>query len=872
MFLWWGHDLISFYNDAYRPSLGNDGKHPDILGIPAKEAWPEIWDIIKPLIDKVVDKGESIWYEDMLIPIYRNSKIEDVYWTFSYSPVLDENEGNVAGVLVTCAETTEKINAMRKVEESNQRFRLTMQQAPVAITILRGPEFIVEMANDSYLQLIDRKSEDFIGKPLFEALPEVKETVSSLLENVMNTGVPYHGNEVAVPVHRYGKQEIFYFDFLYNPLKEEDGKITGVIVTVADVSERVEARKKTEQNEQRLNVVVEASALGTWELNIKSREPQYSKRYLEIIGGYKNELKLTHEQLLKHLHPDDREIRETAFKVAYETGILHYESRLVWPDNSIHWMEARGKVFYDADNKPEKMIGTIRDITEEKLHSQKLEESEQRFRNLIMQSPVAKAILKGHEHTIEMANEALLNDIWRKNEEEVIGKKLMEVFPELLQQKYYGLLDEVYKTGKKLTQKESFISLNGNDGLKNYYIDFEYAPVVSGDNKISGIKITAIDVTEKVEARKKIEASEKQFRSLAESLPQLVWETDAKGNALYTSDRWKDYSGITPLGEAEWKAVIHPDDFEENTKIWTHSLATGELYHCDVRIKSKHGEYRWHRVIGQPVYDKENKIVKWVGAFTDIHTEKAFTQELEKQVAERTKELAESNTELAKMNKELQSFAYISSHDLQEPLRKIQTFSSQIIENELENLSEKGKDKFTRMQNAAKRMQTLIDDLLTYSRTNTQERKFEKINLIKIIDEVKDDLKEEILHKNATVIVEATCEATIIPFQFRQLLFNLISNSLKFSKTTEVPRIVINCQIDKGKNFSDKRLEKDVNYCRIQISDNGIGFEQQYSERIFEVFQRLHGKSEYQGTGIGLSIVKRIVENHHGFISAKGEI
>ena len=226
--------------------------------------------------------------------------------------------------------------------------------------------------------------------------------------------------------------------------------------------------------------------------------------------------------------------------------------------------------------------------------------------------------------------------------------------------------------------------------------------------------------------------------------------------------------------------MIHPDDFEENAKLWMNSLATGDLYRCDVRIKNKYGDYRWHTVIGEPVFDQENKIVKWVGAFTDIHTEKAFTQELEKQVVERTKELRDTNIELGRMNKELQTFAYISSHDLQEPLRKIQTFATQIIEKESQNLSENGKDKFRRMENAAKRMQTLIDDLLTYSRTNTQERKFEKTDLNTVIEEVKEDLKEEFQHTYATLEVGEMCEANIIPFQFRQLLFNLLSNSLIF--------------------------------------------------------------------------------------------
>jgi PAS domain S-box-containing protein len=869
MYIAWGNEYIQLYNDGYRPILGAT-KHPQALGISTRETFSEIWHIIDSMFDGVM-KGKAVGFPDFMLPLNRNGFVEKCYFDFSYSPIR-KDDGEVGGVLVTVIETTNKKKAEDDLKESNHRFRNTVKQAPVGITILRGPQYIVEMANDAYLQLVDRKEAEFVGKPLFDGLPEVEESVHHLLDNVLNTGVPYHGNELPIPINRYGKQEIFYFDFLYHPLKEEDGNISGVIVTVTEVTEKVQARKKTEQNEQRLNIVVEASELGTWELNLKTRAPQYSKRYLEIIGGYKEDIKLTHDQLLHHLHPDDVVVREKAFTEAVATGHLSYESRLIWSDKSIHWVQARGKVFYDAENRPEKMVGTIRDITNEKLYSQTLEASEQRFRDLIMQSPVAKAILKGKDHIIEMANEALLKDIWRKSENEVLGMKILDVFPELREQSTARLLDEVYSAGKKFTQKESLISLNGKDGLRKYYVDIEYAPVFYADKKISGIKITAIDVTEKVEARKKIEESEKRFRSLAESLPQLVWETDEKGNSLFASHRWEEYTGMTPGGEAEWKAIIHPDDFDENAKIWMHSLATGDLYRCDVRIRNKYGDYRWHRIIGEPVFDKENRIVKWVGAFTDIHTEKAFTQELEKQVAERTKELADTNIALARMNKELQSFAYISSHDLQEPLRKIQTFSTQIIEKESQNLSDSGKDKFRRMQNSAKRMQTLIDDLLTYSRTSSLEGKFENVNLNKIIEEVKDDLKEELQQKHATIDVHEVCDANIIPFQFRQLLFNLVNNSLKFSNPNVAPRIEIKSKLARGAELKNDKLEKELKYCHIRIADNGIGFEQQYSDKIFEVFQRLHGKSQYDGTGIGLSIVKRIVENHNGIITARGEL
>lgn len=241
-------------------------------------------------------------------------------------------------------------------------------------------------------------------------------------------------------------------------------------------------------------------------------------------------------------------------------------------------------------------------------------------------------------------------------------------------------------------------------------------------------------------------------------------------------------------------------------------------------------------------------------------------------ILEYQKDLENKNRELVQSNAELASFAYIASHDLQEPLRKIQTFASRIVEIDFDNLSEGGREHLGRMQNSAKRMQTLIDDLLTYSRTNTVERDFINTDLNLLIEEVKTDLKEELQQKNATIEAAGMCRAVVIPFQFRQLFYNLISNSLKFSSPQNQPYIRIKSQIVKGEKLQEERLFQEKDYCHIHIADNGIGFEQQYSEKIFELFQRLHGKAQYNGTGIGLAIVKKIVENHRGIITAKSEI
>ncbi len=228
--------------------------------------------------------------------------------------------------------------------------------------------------------------------------------------------------------------------------------------------------------------------------------------------------------------------------------------------------------------------------------------------------------------------------------------------------------------------------------------------------------------------------------------------------------------------------------------------------------------------------------------------------------------------ELIAANKELLTFTYISSHDLQEPLRKIQAYALRILEKEHENLSENGKNMFRRMREASERMQILIQDLLAFSRLNHTEEIFENTSLYKIVDQVREDLKTAIEEKNATIEVGDMCEARIINFQFHQLILNLMSNALKFSNNNINPHINIESHIANGSKLNNPTLIPENEYCHIRFSDNGIGFEKEHSFKIFEVFQRLHTREEFAGTGIGLAIVKKIVENHNGIITATGEL
>jgi signal transduction histidine kinase len=251
---------------------------------------------------------------------------------------------------------------------------------------------------------------------------------------------------------------------------------------------------------------------------------------------------------------------------------------------------------------------------------------------------------------------------------------------------------------------------------------------------------------------------------------------------------------------------------------------------------------------------------------------KSFTLELEKLVQERTQQLSEKNRALEKMNTELQTFTYAASHDLQEPLRKIRMYAEEINRKDADQLSERGKEYFDKIQHAAARMQSLISDLISYPQSNTSHGSYEVVNLNAILEEVKLDLANELVQKQAIIETHEVCTIHVIPFQFREVFSNLVGNSLKFSSPLRQPRISIGSRIIDGSEVKYQLPAGFTQWCHISITDNGIGFKQEHSEKIFELFQRLHNEKEYEGNGVGLAIVKKVIENHSGFIMAEGKV
>ena len=372
----------------------------------------------------------------------------------------------------------------------------------------------------------------------------------------------------------------------------------------------------------------------------------------------------------------------------------------------------------------------------------------------------------------------------------------------------------------------------------------------------------------------KINLDSKKFRDLnaqlmdqneqfnyAEEISKMgsyTWDL-ASGQVEYSDNLYRIMGyqpGAVIPDKAERFYNIHPDDEERVQKMISDTIAKKTSFNTSWRMKTTTG---YTPVQGTGRFVQQNSSSSLIGNIQDItelHSSKL--------------QLEQKNRELESSNKDLASFNHVASHDLQEPLRKIQTFISRIEENEMEGMTGNAIEYFERIRSSANRMQTLINDLLAFSRTNKSDQPFQATDLNEVLEKAKNDLVQNIEDKHAVINAATLPIINCIPYQMEQLFINLIGNSLKYSRTNVIPEITITTSKISGAELKFEKVDKLVTYQKIVVADNGIGFEPQYAETIFILFQRLHDKLSYSGTGIGLALCKKITENHKGFITAHG--
>lgn len=364
--------------------------------------------------------------------------------------------------------------------------------------------------------------------------------------------------------------------------------------------------------------------------------------------------------------------------------------------------------------------------------------------------------------------------------------------------------------------------------------------------------------------------SEERFRMMVNAIPQLAWTAQADGHIFSYNDRWYEYTGTTPaqMEGWGWRRVHDPAVFPAMLKNWKAFIAAGRPFDMVFPLLGADGRFRPFLTQVHPLLDAAGRVVQWFGTNTDISEQKALEAELRQREKDMRhsrdaleERVREHTRELKARNRELENFSHITSHDLQEPLRKVQVFGQRLRMEYAEALGPSGKDYLYRMESAAAWMQSLINDLLDYTQVATGAYAFESVDLGEIVRQAALDFDRVIEMTGATIEVGALPRAEVDGVQMRQAFQNLISNGLKYHGK-ELPVVLVS---------GEEVVENGRRMARIAVSDNGIGFDLQYKEKVFQLFQRLHGKNVYEGTGIGLAIVHKIVERHKGTVTVESE-
>ena len=379
------------------------------------------------------------------------------------------------------------------------------------------------------------------------------------------------------------------------------------------------------------------------------------------------------------------------------------------------------------------------------------------------------------------------------------------------------------------------------------------------------------DITEQSQLYRDLAAYKAMKQENEEFLDYGTWEADARTGFIFWSDGMYRLFGYHPetdknkitVNEALYQKHMNEDDYDRS-RSFLDTVIDGtqhpENFVTEYEIKANDGSIKKIETSGKLFYDSTGKWIKTIGTSRDITRLRQYQSGLEEKIKD-----------LDRSNKELEEFAYVASHDMNEPLRKITTFIERLENKYKPELGEEGRLYLTRISASVENMRHLIDTLLEFSRTARSNQPFMQVDLNSVIKEVQTDLELKIEETSATLYIDALPTIEAIPSQMKQLFDNLLNNSIKFRKTNTHPILNIRCLRLSRKQKEQHHLDAGNTWFRIDFTDNGIGFEPEYNQRIFQIFQRLHGKTEYPGSGIGLAICKKITDQHKGLIYATGE-
>jgi len=471
------------------------------------------------------------------------------------------------------------------------------------------------------------------------------------------------------------------------------------------------------------------------------------------------------------------------------------------------------------------------------------------LKSVVDNAPFPIGVYEGLSLTIILANQCML-DTWGKGND-VIGKSYREILPELTNQDIFEQLIGVLETGKPFHAKNQRVDLVINGVLKIHYFNYSFTPIRDPDGNVYAVMNTAAEVTDLNMARKQVIEGEQKLRVAVQSADLGAFECDIETGTYTASERFTKICSFHDRHPSDnlLANIIHPDDKTAWDTAYKAALDSGQL---DFETKIVDGDLlKYIHIKGAVLPDDLGKAAAIVGVVQDVTEQKLFAEKLRRLVKKRTRELKRSNEDLLQ-------FAHVVSHDLKDSVRKIKMFNN-LLKGELAPvLDEKSQRYIDKVQHASDRLYLMIDGILSYSSLNDSGNPVEPVDITTVLDNILFDLELVVQQKQATITVEGTIPVIEgSPILLHQLFYNIINNALKFTKQNVMPIITI------AAASTDTTIT-------MTITDNGIGIDAKFREQIFNAFERLNSKSLYEGTGLGLSLCKKIVERHHGTITADG--
>ncbi|QDU23342.1 PAS domain-containing protein [Urbifossiella limnaea] len=646
------------------------------------------------------------------------------------------------------------------------------------------------------------------------------------------------------------------------------GSPRGMYGVVADVTPRKRVEDDLRRSEERYKAFVAQSSEGIWRFELDEPVPTtlpvaeqlaayHARGYLAECNdafarmyGYTWAVELTGARLADFF--DAADPRTTAFLTAFVSG----GHRLTDAESRERDRYGNPRVFLNTlvgiveGGSVIRAWGTQRDVTDRTHAEELLRAGEERYR-------LATEAVRGLVYDADMTagrverSAGLLDLVGVRPEaaDPVVGWWPARIHPDDLP----GVLadrERGYARGAPTLQAE--YRVRHADG-RWVWVEDRARVMYGDDGKPRRAVGCRSDVTERKEGEARLRENEARFRTLAEAVPVAVWVCRPDGWCEYMNARWEEITGVGLDGSlgAGWLDQVHPDDRPRAAAAWNAAVVDPAVgYRIEYRLQSRGGGYRWVLAAGFPHRAAGGAVVRWFGTCTDIDDKKRHAETLERLVAERTAELVRSN-------KELEEFAFAASHDLQEPLRKIQTYGARLKEKARDQLADDNRERLDRMMASAGRMGRLIDDLLAYSRVTTRAKAFAAVDLNAALADALDDLAARLELTGGGVEAGPLPTVSGDAGQLRQVFQNLVGNALKFHRPGVPPVVRVSA-------------ERTAAGWAVTVADNGIGFEDRFAGRIFQVFQRLHGREEYEGTGVGLAVCKKIVDRHGGAIAAHG--